>query len=93
MSDVAQTTSDSIVGLERTRLRLDQQVHKLQESLLHWQTWEAEYEGFKEEIQALGDDHIKAELVHEHQPLITHFLLGKLIAISIKLGQRLKGLC
>lgn len=68
MSDVAQTTSDSIVGLERTRLRLDQDVHKLQVSLLHWQTWEAEYEGFKEEIQALGDDHIKAELVHHTSP-------------------------
>lgn len=68
MSDVAQTTSDSIVGLERTRLRLEQEFHKLQESLLHWQTWEAEYEGFKEEIQALGDDHTKAELVHNTSP-------------------------
>lgn len=33
------------------------------DSLRHWQTWEAEYEGFKEELLALGDDCTDAELV------------------------------
>lgn len=33
------------------------------DSLRHWQTWEAEYEGFKEELLALRDDCTDAELV------------------------------
>lgn len=68
MSDKPQTTSDPIVGLELTRVRLEQEVTKLQKSVLHWRTWEAEYEGFKEEIQALGDGHTSGELVHKASP-------------------------
>lgn len=33
------------------------------DSLRYWQTWEAEYAGFKEELLALGDDCTDAELV------------------------------
>lgn len=70
MSNKPQVTGDPIVGLERTRLRLEQEVPKLQKLLLYWQTWEAEYEGFREELLALGDDHNNAELVHNTSRLL-----------------------
>ncbi|KAI9831152.1 MAG: hypothetical protein M1819_005240 [Sarea resinae] len=46
------TVKDSFLDLERHRLRLEDNVAKLRKSLQHWQTWEAEYEGLKEEIIA-----------------------------------------
>lgn len=55
--------SDSFIDLERHRLRLEENVAKLQKSLQHWQTWEAEYGAFKEELLALGDDCTDADLV------------------------------
>ncbi|GAQ08046.1 hypothetical protein ALT_5367 [Aspergillus lentulus] len=42
--------------LERQRLELEDNLLKLQESLYHWRTWEAEYDGLKEEISNLGDN-------------------------------------
>ncbi|KAF9883389.1 hypothetical protein FE257_003512 [Aspergillus nanangensis] len=42
--------------LERQRLELENNVHKLQESLYHWRTWEAEYDGLKDQINDLDDD-------------------------------------
>ncbi|KAK5153010.1 hypothetical protein LTR04_006309, partial [Oleoguttula sp. CCFEE 6159] len=41
---------DSFLNLERHRLRLEENVANLQESLRHWQAWDAEYEGLKEEL-------------------------------------------
>lgn len=43
-------------GLERRRLELEGNVRKLQESLYHWRTWEAEYDGLKDEISELNAD-------------------------------------
>jgi len=57
------TLKDSFVDLERHRLRLEENVLKLRQSLQHWQTWEAEYEGLKEEILALGDKPSSTDLV------------------------------
>ena len=54
---------DSFLDLERRRLQLEQNVARLQTSLRHWQSWEIEYEGMKEEILGLGDDHDEADLV------------------------------
>ncbi|RLL95077.1 hypothetical protein CFD26_103859 [Aspergillus turcosus] len=42
--------------LERQRLELEGNILKLQESLYHWRTWEAEYDGLKEEISNLDDN-------------------------------------
>ncbi|KAF7172164.1 hypothetical protein CNMCM5623_004411 [Aspergillus felis] len=42
--------------LERQRLELEDNILKVQESLYHWRTWEAEYDGLKEEISNLGDN-------------------------------------
>jgi unconventional prefoldin RPB5 interactor 1 len=47
---MAQTVKDSFLDLERHRRLLEENIEKLRKSLRHWQTWEAEYEGLKEEI-------------------------------------------
>lgn len=49
---MAQPVRDSFLDLERHRQLLENNVQKLRKSLEHWQIWEAEYEGLKQEIQA-----------------------------------------
>ena len=56
---------DSLADLERYRLQLEDNIKKLRASLHHWQTWEIEYEGMKEEILELGDVHSCSDLVYE----------------------------
>ncbi|CAG8960423.1 hypothetical protein HYFRA_00008141 [Hymenoscyphus fraxineus] len=51
---MAQAIKDSFLDLERHRKRLEENVEELRKSLRHWQTWEAEYEGLKEEILAVN---------------------------------------
>ena len=46
----------SFVDLERQRRHLEDNVQQLRKSLQHWQLWEAEYEGLKEEIVSLNED-------------------------------------
>ncbi|KAL9635696.1 MAG: hypothetical protein Q9164_003293, partial [Protoblastenia rupestris] len=41
---------------EDSRLRLEENIAKLRASLRHWQQWEIEYEGMREELAALGED-------------------------------------
>ncbi len=45
----------SISKIENRRNELEKNVAKLQASLRHWQAWEIEYEGMKEELSKLGD--------------------------------------
>jgi unconventional prefoldin RPB5 interactor 1 len=47
---MAQIVKDSFLDIERHRQLLEKNIEKLRKSLRHWQTWEAEYEGLKEEI-------------------------------------------
>jgi unconventional prefoldin RPB5 interactor 1 len=54
---------DVLLDLERRREQLEKTVTDLRKSLQHWQTWEADYEGFKEEILSLGQSVTKEELV------------------------------
>ena len=58
------TTSETIANLERLRAELESQLQKLQVVLKHWQTWEAEYEGLKEELQHLPEDVTDQDLVN-----------------------------
>ena len=60
---------DSLADLERYRLQLEENIKKLRASLRHWQTWEIEYEGMKEEILELGDVHSCSDLVYEVKTL------------------------
>ncbi|KAK8182233.1 Prefoldin subunit-domain-containing protein [Phyllosticta citribraziliensis] len=58
MAQTAPMSAESrnhLSDLERQRLRLEDQLEQLRKSLRHWQTWDAEYEGLKEEIQALQE--------------------------------------
>lgn len=55
--------SINFTDLESQRLQLEESLSELQKSLQYWQTWEAEYEGLKEEIIALGKEHTPDELV------------------------------
>ena len=57
--------SINFTELESQRVRLEENVAGLRKSLQYWQTWEAEYEGLKEEIIALGKEHTPEELVKE----------------------------
>ncbi|RFU26417.1 hypothetical protein B7463_g9926, partial [Scytalidium lignicola] len=49
---MAPAVKDSFLDLERHRQLLEENISKLRKSLQHWQIWEAEYEGLKEEILA-----------------------------------------
>ncbi|CEL10710.1 hypothetical protein ASPCAL13824 [Aspergillus calidoustus] len=55
--------SGNFDGLERQRLELESNILQLQQSLYHWRTWEAEYDGLKEEICALDDDATTADFL------------------------------
>ncbi|KAL7812963.1 Prefoldin subunit domain-containing protein [Trichoderma aethiopicum] len=45
---------DSFSDLEKHRLRLEETVNSLRKALQHWQTWDAEYEALKEEVEAVS---------------------------------------
>ncbi|KAL4946656.1 hypothetical protein BDV06DRAFT_182050 [Aspergillus oleicola] len=47
---------NNIEGLERQRVELESNILQLQRSLYHWRTWEAEYEGLREDIAELDND-------------------------------------
>ncbi len=63
MTQTILEVKDSFVDLERHRLWLEESVSKLRKSLQYWHTWEAEYEGMKEEIEGLDDEYTGTELV------------------------------
>lgn len=46
-------TQDSFGHLEENRLRLEGNANQLRRLLQHWQTWDAEYEALKEEVEAV----------------------------------------
>jgi unconventional prefoldin RPB5 interactor 1 len=52
-----------LTEIERQRRLLEENVQKLRQSLKHWQIWEAEYEGLKEELVATGPEELTAEAV------------------------------
>ncbi|TVY76030.1 hypothetical protein LSUE1_G008137 [Lachnellula suecica] len=67
---MAQPVKDSFLDLERHRQLLEENIEKLRKSLRHWQTWEAEYEGLKEEIlgkQPPPNQAQLAELTHNYE--------------------------
>ena len=55
--------SINFTDLESQLVQLEENVAGLRKSLQYWQTWEAEYEGLKEEVIALGKKHKPDELV------------------------------
>ncbi|KAL7926829.1 Prefoldin subunit domain-containing protein [Trichoderma austrokoningii] len=57
---------DSFADLEKHRLRLEDNVSQLQKALQHWQTWDAEYEGLREEVEAVtaADEAKELQRIH-----------------------------
>lgn len=49
--------------LEQRRLALEDNITQLQKSLYHWRTWEAEYDGLREEIKDLQDHAIADDIL------------------------------
>ncbi|KAJ5923781.1 hypothetical protein N7466_007968 [Penicillium verhagenii] len=49
-------TGHNLDVLEQRRLALKENIFQLQKSLYHWRTWEAEYDGLRDEIKNLPDD-------------------------------------
>lgn len=47
---------DNLDALEQRRLALEDNILQLQKSLYHWRTWEAEYDGLRDEIGDLSED-------------------------------------
>lgn len=60
---MAHPVKDSFLDLERHRQLLEENIEKLRKSMLHWQIWEAEYEGLKEEILAAKSTPTREELL------------------------------
>ncbi|KAI9791444.1 MAG: hypothetical protein M1833_001521 [Piccolia ochrophora] len=60
---MALTSACNISDLENERQRLEHSINRLKKSLQQWQTWEAEYEGLKEEILARQDSGEEVDLV------------------------------
>ena len=54
--------ADSVQGVESQRLLLETNLSKLRKSLRHWQAWEVEYEGLKEEVMRIGKQATTTEL-------------------------------
>lgn len=76
LSHVTWTTSHPLLAtmsdldiLETQRVRLEDAVAKLRKSLQHWRTWDAEYDGLKEELEKSDQvqnesDCVRNELIH-----------------------------
>lgn len=56
---------EDLTSLELHRQRLEENVTKLRTALRHWKTWDAEYEGLKEELLALGENPSAEKIVSE----------------------------
>ncbi|KAH0530438.1 hypothetical protein TsFJ059_005055 [Trichoderma semiorbis] len=68
---------DSLLDLEKHRLRLEDNVNKLRKALQHWQTWDAEYEALKEEVEAVTAADEAEELRRIHGEFDGELLNGK----------------
>lgn len=68
---------DSFLDLEKHRLRLEDNVNKLRKALQHWQTWDAEYETLKEEVEAVTAADQTEELHRIHGEFDGELLSGK----------------
>jgi unconventional prefoldin RPB5 interactor 1 len=71
---MVENVRDSFLDLERHRQLLEENIEKLSTSLRHWQTWEAEYEGLKEEILAADPPPNRQQLV-----ILAHKYEGELV--------------
>ncbi|KAG6013783.1 hypothetical protein E4U43_007118 [Claviceps pusilla] len=69
--------SDSFLALEKHRLQLQENVKQLRKALQHWQTWDAEYEALKEEVEAIPDPCTPDDLHKIHAEFDGELLIGR----------------
>ena len=68
--------ASDINNLDRLRSQLEENVAKLRKTLQVWQTWEAEFEGLKEEILTLPDEKpSRDDLVGSEEVFLSYFQL------------------
>lgn len=86
-TNMAQSIKDSFLDLEKHRQLLEDNIAKLRKSLQHWQLWEAEYEGFKEEILAASPPPNREQLVaigHQYEgDLITRKEVDDILGATV----------
>jgi len=68
MSSTEPVAKDIGNALERHRARLEASLEKLRKALRQWQTYSAEYEGLKEELQELPADASRESMVTSPSP-------------------------
>ncbi|GAB7349433.1 hypothetical protein MBLNU459_g8542t1 [Dothideomycetes sp. NU459] len=68
------STAMNLESLELRRLQLEENITKLRKTLQHWRTWDAEYDGLKEEIAHSNDAQTASECRH-----ISDALAGELV--------------
>jgi unconventional prefoldin RPB5 interactor 1 len=52
---MAASTQSTLESIERRRAQLQESVEKLRKALMHWTTWEAEYQSLTEELESADD--------------------------------------
>jgi unconventional prefoldin RPB5 interactor 1 len=76
--------------LETRRLELEENVAKLRKSLQHWRTWDAEYEGLKEELSSGVNVQSESDCVSDMYQYLTDWFANNTQArISEKFGGEL----
>ncbi|KAK4091843.1 hypothetical protein PCL_09640 [Purpureocillium lilacinum] len=71
-------TAGSLDDVERHRLQLEENIAQLRKALQHWQTWDAEYEALKEEVEAFTEEtSSNGELQRVHDEFEGELLRGK----------------
>ena len=53
----------NLAQVEQARQKLEDQISKLRKSLQYWQTWEAEYDGFKGELETLDQASTSEDII------------------------------
>lgn len=68
---------DNLLNIEKNRLQLEDNVKQLRKALQHWQTWDAEYEALKEEVEKVPEDSPTADLQRVRNEFEGELLIGK----------------
>ena len=84
MAQELNTPERLVDGLERQRQKLQENVDKLHKSIKIWQTWEAEYEGLREELQRLEDSASSQVIDEVGSQCVGEFLNQKEINLLIR---------
>jgi len=80
-------SNQETVDADALRETLEARVSKLQKTLQYWQTWEAEYEGLKDELDALEEDPTTEQMYQIGCDYASHVVNEKEVAQLVALGK------